>query len=104
MPNKVAAQQRPHGEYPCVQCGSVRVHRSHRHGPTERVLVFLGAEIRRCQECSARQIRVAGGTFRLRARALTSGSNRTRLILISGFLICLFLVWWMITRFAELAG
>lgn len=87
-----------------MQCGSVRVHRSHRHAPAERVLVFLGAEIRRCHQCNARQVRIAGGTLRLRGREQTSRGSRTRLILVSGFLICLFLVWWMITRFAELAG
>ncbi|MEQ1884625.1 MAG: hypothetical protein ABL967_06145 [Bryobacteraceae bacterium] len=39
----------------CPKCGSVRVHRSRRRGPMERLLSALGASICRCHDCRARQ-------------------------------------------------
>src|SRR5258708_24414106 len=39
----------------CPKCGSVRVHRSRRRGPLERVLASLGAAICRCHDCCGRQ-------------------------------------------------
>jgi predicted RNA-binding Zn-ribbon protein involved in translation (DUF1610 family) len=39
----------------CPKCGSVRVHRSRRRGPVERLLTWFGANICRCHDCRARQ-------------------------------------------------
>jgi hypothetical protein len=49
----------------CLQCRSVRVHRSRRRHPAERVLTFLGGSLRRCHDCNSRYVRFGGSLVRL---------------------------------------
>jgi hypothetical protein len=86
----------------CPQCGSDRIHRSHRRGAIERILSLLGADIRRCHPCRSRQ-----AWFGAQAIPLIdpgAGRMRSSLALLGGLLVCLLLVWWMILRFTELSG
>jgi predicted RNA-binding Zn-ribbon protein involved in translation (DUF1610 family) len=86
----------------CPQCGSDRIHRSHRRGAIERTLSLLGAEIRRCHPCRGRYAWF--GSRAIRLVDPSAGRMRASLALGAGFLVCLVLVWWMILRFTELSG
>ena len=86
----------------CPQCGSDRIHRSHRRGAIERILILLGAEIRRCHPCRGRYAWF--GSRSLPLADLSAGRVRSSLALSGGFLVCLLLVWWMIVRFTALSG
>jgi hypothetical protein len=60
----------------------------------------IGGEIRRCHDCRARQVWFGSSGFLLRTRGrLTSAA-----LLGSTFLVCFVFIWWMISRFTELAG
>lgn len=88
----------------CPRCLSDSVHRSHRRAVLDRLLYFLGAEIRRCQECRFRHASFA--TFWLPLGDPQPGARRWTGVLVmgSGFLVCLVFVWWIIRRFTELSG
>jgi len=38
----------------CPKCGSLKVHRSRRHGVLERLVALAGLRFRRCHECNTR--------------------------------------------------
>jgi hypothetical protein len=63
----------------------------------------MGAEIRRCHDCRARQAWFHASGFLLPA-AVTGGRLTSIALLGSTFLMCFLLIWWMISRFTELAG
>jgi len=46
----------------CPHCGTPRVHRSHSKGLTERLLLLVGARVRRCRACDVRFARLFGST------------------------------------------
>jgi nitrate reductase NapE component len=41
----------------CPACGALVNHRSHRRGLLERLIIYTGGRIRRCEACSARFVR-----------------------------------------------
>jgi hypothetical protein len=64
----------------------------------------IGGEVRRCHDCRSRQ-----AWFRSAGLSLpTEGVARERLtslaLLGSTFLVCFLFIWWMISRFTDLAG
>lgn len=88
----------------CPRCLSAHVHRSHRRAAIDRLLHFLGAEIRRCHQCRFRHASFATFAIPL-GDAQASARRRTALLVMgSGFLMCLLFVWWIIRRFTELSG
>jgi predicted RNA-binding Zn-ribbon protein involved in translation (DUF1610 family) len=99
-----AASSPRHVPRNCPQCGSARIHRSHRKGLLDHILSWCGAEICRCHDCRVRRVWIWSHPFRL-ASADTREDRWTAIaVLASGFLACMVLVWWAITRFGELAG
>lgn len=54
-------QQRS-GQLTCPVCGSLRTHRSRRRGLLDRMIVYIGGKIRRCDVCSTRFVRFGGST------------------------------------------
>jgi hypothetical protein len=88
----------------CPKCGSPRVHRSHRRSGLERALCAIGAEVRRCHDCRARQAWLRSRAIRLPAEAASPGQLTNTALLGSSFIACLLLIWWMISRFTELTG
>jgi hypothetical protein len=99
----------------CPKCLSLRVHYSRRQGPFDQFLSSLGAEICRCHSCDMRQAWFVGprllhpwsGDFAVRL-GKRSGALQGRwtglLVLSTGFVLCLAVVWWAITRFTTLSG
>ncbi len=87
----------------CPHCGSDRLHQSHRRGGIERVLTVLGGKIRRCHSCRARHSWFGLTAIRLGDSATDRGVSGT-LILGGGFVACIALVWFMITRFGALSN
>ena len=86
----------------CPNCQSTRIHRSHRKSSFDRMLCAIGGEIRRCHDCRSRQVWFRSNGFPLPD---SFGGGLTTLALLgSAFLLCLLFIWWMITRFRELAG
>jgi hypothetical protein len=49
----------------CIHCGSSRVHRSHRKGWLDRVVLLVGGQTCRCHECNARLARFGGSVLRM---------------------------------------
>jgi hypothetical protein len=93
----------------CPHCGSDRLHRSHRRGAVERFLSAFGAQVRRCHSCRSRQAWFATPWFAPRAIGLGEDDSQRRLwpaaaLLGCGFVACLGILWWMISRFAALSG
>lgn len=88
----------------CPRCGSDRVQRSHRRRALDYVVYALGAEIRRCRDCSLRH--ASFGTFAVPLSGPQGLGILWRGIFAmgSGFLVCLLFVWWVIRRFANLSG
>jgi hypothetical protein len=41
-------------EIHCLECGSVRVHRSRRRSPIEYAIALAGCRVRRCHDCNTR--------------------------------------------------
>ncbi len=88
----------------CPKCGSGRVHRSHRRSGLERVLGVIGAEIRRCHDCRTRQAWFSSVGVALPGEGAAGDRLTTVAVLGSTFLMCFLFIWWMISRFTELAG
>ncbi len=81
----------------CPKCLSDRVHHSHRQGAIERLLSIFGAEIRRCHACRMRQ--AWWGMFALRLGDSGASTQWSALLVLAvGFVFCLAVVWWVITR------
>lgn len=92
----------------CPHCWSTRAHRSHRRTSLERLLYQLGAEIRRCRDCSFRH--AAFGSV-----AIPLGDHQTAVkhtikqwagvvVLCSGLALCIVLVLWVIRRLTGTSG
>jgi predicted RNA-binding Zn-ribbon protein involved in translation (DUF1610 family) len=88
----------------CPACGSARVHRSHRRGGFERMLCSIGVEIRRCHDCRSRQAWLRSARLSLPTEGVASKRLTSIALLGSTFAVCLLFIWWMISRFTELAG
>lgn len=88
----------------CTKCGSARVHRSHRRGAFTRFLCAIGGQIRRCHDCRRRQVWFRSISFALPTEDLAGERLTSVALLGSTFLVCLLFIWWMISRFTELAG
>jgi hypothetical protein len=93
----------------CPLCGSDRLHRSHRRGAIERFLSVFGAQVRRCHSCRSRQAWFATPWFSPVSLRLGDDGSQRRLwsgaaLLGGGFVACLGLLWWMISRLTGLSG
>jgi predicted RNA-binding Zn-ribbon protein involved in translation (DUF1610 family) len=88
----------------CPKCGSVRVHHSRRRGPIERLLSWFGGEICRCHDCRARQAWFGISPIPIGNTDPAANPWTTILVFVSGFVACVVLAWWVITRFTELSG
>jgi len=88
----------------CPNCLSVRVHKSHRRNRLERLLCALGVEIRRCHDCRCRQAWFLKLGLPIPTEGVGGGRVASKALLFSSFLLCFALIWWMISRFTELAG
>ena len=84
----------------CPRCGSDRLHQSHRRGPLERALAFIGGDIRRCHGCRARYSWFGLTALRLGDNAIDRGLS-AGFVVGAGFLLCIAFLWWMITRLTE---
>ena len=85
----------------CPRCGSVRLYPSHRRGAGEKMLAAMGAAIRRCHSCRARTCWFGLTAIRLGDNA-KEGSLSSGVAVVAGCVVCIALVWWMITRFTQL--
>jgi hypothetical protein len=88
----------------CPHCKSKRVHRSHRRSRLDRLLFFLGAEIRRCQDCRFRHAWFAWCSIPLGEPQATRQRWTSIAVMTSGFAVCLLVLLWVIRRFTELSG
>lgn len=91
-------------EINCPKCGSARVHRSHRKGGFTRALCAFGGRIRRCHDCRCRQVWFRSIHFSLAKEDLAGERLTSLALLTSTFLVCFLFIWWVISRFTELAG
>jgi hypothetical protein len=82
----------------CPQCQSDRVHHSHRRGLAERLLCTLGADIRRCHTCRARQAWWGAAVIQLGENGGGSGRWSAALVVCTGFVLCVAFVWWLIAH------
>jgi len=80
------------------------VHRSHRKGALERALCAMGGEIRRCHDCRSRQAWLGSAGFPLATEGVTRGRLWSLTLQASTFAVCFLFIWWIISRFTELAG
>lgn len=87
----------------CPRCHSGRVHRSHRQTNRDRILCAIGGEIRRCHDCRSRQVWFRGLSLLLPTEGMHGGLVSAMLIG-AAFLASFLFIWWMISRFTELAG
>jgi hypothetical protein len=83
----------------CPKCGSIRVHRSRRHGPIENLLTALGGTICRCHDCCVRKV-----WFGLAPLPIGNWDPEAPrwggLAVFGSSCAALGLVWWAVTRFA----
>ena len=93
----------PNPNRKCPKCGAWGVHRSHRHGPLERVLHWFGADVRRCPDCRARGAWYGALVFPLPREGVVANWSGIA-VMGSGFLVCIVLVWWVVERLSDLAG
>ena len=84
----------------CPRCGSIRVHRSRRRGPVDRVLVAFGGEICRCHDCCGRQAWFGFSPIPIGNRDPETPSW-AGLAVVSSAVAGVALVWWFVTRLAE---
>jgi hypothetical protein len=80
------------------------VHRSHRKSGYERLLCVIGGEIRRCHDCRARQAWFGSKGILLPTKGVAGGRLGSLALLGSASIVCFLFIWWMISRFTELAG
>jgi hypothetical protein len=84
----------------CPKCGSVRVHRSRRRGPLERVIAGLGAEICRCHDCCLRRAWFGVSPVPIGNRD-PEGSPWTAFLMVGSGGAVLVFVLWTVTHFME---
>lgn len=80
------------------------MHRSHRKSGLERALCAVGGEIRRCHDCRSRQAWLGSIALPLPTEGVAEGRLRSLTVLWSTFVLCFLFIWWIISRFTELAG
>jgi hypothetical protein len=80
------------------------VHRSHRRSGFERALGAIGGEVRRCHDCRSRKAWFGSVGLPLLTEGAACERITTVTLLGSGFVVCFLFIWWMISRFTELAG
>jgi hypothetical protein len=68
------------------------------------VLCAIGGEVRRCHDCRARQIWFGSAAVRLPGDDAAAGRLTSVAVGGSAFVVCFLFIWWMISRFTELAG
>jgi predicted RNA-binding Zn-ribbon protein involved in translation (DUF1610 family) len=88
----------------CPKCGSARVHRSHRRSALTRWFCAIGGEIRRCHDCRSRLAWFGSVRFSLPKEDYLAGERMTSLAMVTTFVACFLLIWWMISRLSALAG
>jgi hypothetical protein len=68
------------------------------------VLCAIGGEVRRCHDCRVRQVWFGPAAFRLPGD--DAAAERLTSVAVGGsaFVVCFLVIWWMISRFTELAG
>jgi hypothetical protein len=88
----------------CPRCQSRRVHRSHRRAGLDRLLFALGADIRRCHDCRFRHAEFFSLTIPLAEPHNARQRWASLLVMTSGFLVCLLIMWFVIRRFTDLSG
>jgi hypothetical protein len=64
------------------------------------LLSRAGGEIRRCHDCRARRCWFGTAAVPLAKDGAPEGTWAGSFVLCTGFVVCLVLVWWTITRFA----
>jgi hypothetical protein len=84
----------------CPKCGSIRVHRSRRRGPIEKLLAAMGGAICRCHDCCARQAWFGVSPIPIGNRD-PQAPPWAGIVMIGSGCAGLVLVWWVVTRFAE---
>lgn len=47
----------------CPACGALASHRSHRRGFMDRMITYIGGQIRRCDSCATRFVRFGNSTM-----------------------------------------
>jgi len=70
----------------------------------ERALCATGGEIRRCHDCRSRQAWLGSIGLPLPAEGVTRGRFWSLTLQASTFVACFLFIWWIISRFTELAG
>ncbi len=88
----------------CPRCQSTRVQRSHRRGSVDRLLFTLGAEIRRCRECRFRHASFGSSAILLGDPQAAVKRWTTAAALLSGLVVCIVLVLWVMRRFGGSPG
>lgn len=88
----------------CPKCGSVRVHRSRRRGPLERVLASLGAAICRCHDCCGRQAWFGVSPIPIGNKDPRANPVAALAALLMGVGISAALLWWMFTHLLPFTG
>jgi hypothetical protein len=88
----------------CPKCGSVRVHRSRKRGPIERTITWLGADIRRCHDCRARQAWFGFSPIPIGNTDPKANPWAGILLFLSCCAGCFAAVWWLVVRFTGLSG
>ena len=88
----------------CPKCGSVRVHRSRRRGMLDASLNAMGADILRCHDCRARQAWFGVTPLRLRGTQGDGPALTGVVLFATGSVVCVLLIWWMISRYTDLSG
>jgi len=88
----------------CPRCRSERLHRSHRRTVFEHLFHALGAQIRRCHDCRGRFAVFPIFSVPLGEQRESTWRWTERLVVASGFLVCLLFAWWVFRRFSGLSG
>jgi predicted RNA-binding Zn-ribbon protein involved in translation (DUF1610 family) len=85
----------------CPKCGSMRVHRSRRRGPVERLLAAFGASICRCHDCRARQAWFGISPIPIGNADPDAVPWLATAFVVSGVFVSLVIVWLFIERFGQ---
>ena len=88
----------------CPKCGSIRVHRSRRRGPLERVLAALGASICRCHDCCGRQAWFGLSPVPIGNRDPNTNPVLSLAVLLTGAAASVGFLWWIFTRLLPFSG
>ncbi len=88
----------------CPKCGSVRVHRSRRRGPIERLFSYLGGQICRCHDCCARQAWFGFSPFPIGNTDPRANPWAGIALFVSACAVCMVLMYWMVFRYTGISG